>query len=279
MHHANHFYGHAAIMARYAQVVGVPRIWGYLQHGWNLYDGFAVGTNFVPGYPKLVWTPEVARRGWSMGRDPYEVVGSAWSYLLRMEDQAAWDASSPERTGTIVYPFHGWEQQRIIGSHSDYMRLVREVEGDVPITVCLYWAEYQDEAVRREYEELGARVITHGQRGHMWKGTDERFLYKELAEMRRHARVVSNRASSAIFYGASTGASVGVYGDPMLIEADRAVLGGPEKPRRLFPELYQTHVPLEISRALADAELGERHLLEPADIRQAFGWTHQERAA
>lgn len=276
MHHANHFYGHAHIMARYAGVVGVPRIWGYLQHGWNTHDGFAVGTNFVPGYPRLVWSPSVARRGWSLGRGPYVVVGSAWSYLLRLEDQKDWEAANPAREGTIVYPFHGWEEQMIVGSHADYMREIREVEGDVPITVCLYFNEFRDPEIRRQYSELGARVISHGARGHMWKGTDERFLHKQLEEIRRHRRVVSNRASSALFYGASAGASIGVYGNPMLLEAEREVLGGPQKPKRLMPELHQPFVPAGLARELADSELGEHHLLLPAEIREAVGWHRQE---
>ena len=47
MHHANHFYGHGHIMGRYVGADYAPRIWGYLQHGWNMHDGFAVGTVFA----------------------------------------------------------------------------------------------------------------------------------------------------------------------------------------------------------------------------------------
>ena len=63
----------------------------------------------------------------------------------------------------------------------------------------------------------------------MWKDTDAAFLYKQLHEMRQHKRVVSNRLGSALFYGASVGFEIGVYGDPMILEADRAVLGGMER--------------------------------------------------
>ena len=49
MHHGNHFYGHAHVLARYAGLAEVPRIWGYVQHGWNVHDGYAVGTSFAPG--------------------------------------------------------------------------------------------------------------------------------------------------------------------------------------------------------------------------------------
>lgn len=155
------------------------------------------------------------------------------------------------------------------------MREIREVEGDVPITVSLYINEYRDARIRRTYEELGARVITHGERGYMWKGGNDDFLRGQLAEIRRHRRVVSNRASSALFYAASAGAQIGIYGDPMEIMNDHAVLGGAEKPRRLLPELYQPFVPMEVGREIAALELGQRELLSPAQVREAFGWQRQ----
>jgi hypothetical protein len=71
VHHANHFYGHAHVMASYAGLKYPPRIWGYLQHGWNILDGFAYATPFVEGMPKFVWSDSVRRRGWSMGLRNY----------------------------------------------------------------------------------------------------------------------------------------------------------------------------------------------------------------
>jgi hypothetical protein len=233
VHHANHFYGHAHVMARYAGLAEVPRIWGYLQHGWNIVDGFAVGTAFAPGLPTFVWSSVVARRGWSMGQRDYVVVGAPWAYLLTLEKQAEWEARGPAREGTLVYPFHGWEGQQVVGSHSSFIDQIRANEGDGPVTVCLYWNEYRDDDVRQRYESAGFRVICHGQRGYMWRGTDPRFLDKQLAELRRHRKVVSNRLSTAIFYGASVGCDVGVYGDPMLLEAEDPVFGGPNRLQRL----------------------------------------------
>lgn len=273
MHHANHFYGHAAIMARYAGLAEVPAILGYLQHGWNLHDGFAVGTAFAPGYPKLVWSDVVARRAWAAGLRHLRVVGAPWAYLLRMEETEP----TADRAGTIVYPFHGWEGQEIIGSHAAYASEIRDVEGDVPVTICLYWNEFDLVAVRSAYEAQGFRVITHGQRGHMWRGVDEHFLHRQLAELRRHRRVVSNRLGSALLYGASVGADIGVYGDPMVIAGDHAVLGGMGKQMRLFPELHQPFVPTEVARQVAAAELGQRSLLGPAEVRHAFGWADAAR--
>lgn len=274
MHHANHFYGHAHIMARYVGLEHPPRIWGYLQHGWNMHDGFAVGTVFAPGAPKFVWSQACVRRGHAAGLRDYMVVAAPWLYLLELEKQRDWVASGgPEqREGTIVYPFHGWEGQQVVGNHQRFIDEIREAEGDVPITMCLYWNEYENPKVRAEYEDAGLRVITHGQRGYLWKGTDPAFLYRQLDEMRRHKRVVSNRMSSAIMYGATAGCEVGVYGDPMALESDHAILGGVGKPRRMWPEMHQFAVPADVAYAVASSELGVEEMLSPEEVIDAFRW-------
>ena len=272
MHHANHFYGHAHIMARYVGLEHPPRIWGYLQHGWNMHDGYAVGTVFTPPYAKFVWSEACARRGWAAGLRDYMVVAAPWLYLLELERQAEWEAAPPPRAGTIVYPFHGWEGQQVLGNHSAVIAEVKAAEGAVPLTFCLYWNEYDDPKVRREYEEAGVRVVTHGQRGYLWQDTDVPFLYRQLREIRRHSRVVSNRMTSAILYGASAGAEVGIYGDPMALESDHAVLGGVGKPRRIFPDMHQFAVPRQLALDTALRELGADEMLLPEEVIAAFGW-------
>ncbi|GAA2742817.1 hypothetical protein GCM10009868_14260 [Terrabacter aerolatus] len=275
MHHANHFYGHAHIMARYVGLEAPPRIWGYLQHGWNMHDGFAVGTVFTPQYPKFVWSEACARRGWAAGLRNYMVVAAPWLYLLELERQKEWLATAEPPTGTIVYPFHGWEGQQVLGSHTAYIEEVKAAEGDVPITVCLHWNEYDNPKVRREYEDAGVRVVTHGQRGYLWQDTDVAFLYRQLHEMRGHRRVVSNRMSSAILYAASAGVEVGVYGDPMALESDHAVLGGVGKPRRIWPEMHQFSVPMDYAADVANRELGADEMLLPEEVIDAFGWADE----
>lgn len=272
MHHANHFYGHAHLMARYVGLPEPPRIWGYLQHGWNMHDGFAVGTVFAAGYPKFVWSQACSRRGWAAGLRDFRVVGAPWLYLLELERQREWLASGAERSGTIVYPFHGWEGQQVVGSHTAYLDEVRATEGDVPITVCLHWNEWDNAKVRAEYEAAGVRVITHGRRGYLWQDTDIAFPYRQLAEIRRHRRVVSNRLSSAVLYAAAAGADVGVYGDPMELEADHAILGGVSKPRRMWPRMHGVEVDREHAAAVAAAELGLDALMSPEEVIDAFGW-------
>jgi hypothetical protein len=280
LHTANHYYGHAHVFSDYTGLRFPPMIWGYLQHGWNLHDGFAVGTHFVPGAPLFVWSDSVLRRGWAMGQRNYAVIGSAWNYLFRLAEEGRYtrmpdpDWTPPEeRRGAIFYPFHGWEAQEVLGDHHRMLDQLIEVEGEDDLTICLYWTEYRNEAIRRVYEERGCRVITHGMRGFAYKGTDRSFLWKQYAELRSHRRVVSNRMSSAILYGASVGCSVGVYGDPMVLSGEHSVYGGVERQQRRWPEVHQEFVPPDYMAALAAEELGLRHTREPAEILDLFRWS------
>jgi len=272
VHTANHYYGHAHLFADYAGIPFPVMLDGYLQHGWNLHDGFAVGTHFVPGAKLFVWSDSVLRRGWAMGRRNYHVIGSAWAYLLEMERAKPTLPRPAERSGTIFYPFHGWEAQEVTGDHESMLRQLQEVE-EGPLTVCLYWVEHRNPAIREVYERAGCRVITHGMRGFAYKGTDPDFLRKQYTELCAHERVVSNRLGSAILYGASVGCGVGVYGDPMVLEGEDPVYGGIERQKRNWPELHQEHVPRELVDPLAEAELGLRHVREPAEILDLFRWT------
>ena len=270
MHHANHFYGHAHVMASYAGLPGAPGIWGYLQHGWNILDGFAFGTAFVDGMPKFVWSDSVRRRGWSMGLRNYSVIGATWLYLLKVHPELATPAKNA--AGTIFYPFHGWEGQHVLGDHGRIVASINEHENG-PVTVCLYWNEYENPAIRQVYERAGFRVITHGYRGLHWLGTDSDFLLKQLREVRKHRRVASNRLSSAVLYGASLGLQPGVYGDPMLLENEHPSFGGQARIKRMWPEMNQPYVPLDQAREFTDTELGVEHLAGPAEIRELFRWT------
>jgi hypothetical protein len=272
VHHANHFYGHAHVMARYCGLdeSDPPRMHGYLQHGWNIGDGLAPGTPYVPGAPLFLWSETIRRRSWSLGRRNTVVVGAPWAYLAAMEPDLGAVPES-ERTGTIWYPFHGWEGQHVRGDHRRLVDLIREVEPG-PVTVCLYWNEHKSRRIRRCYERAGFRIICHGYRGHWWEGTDTGFLYRQLEELRRHRRVASNRLSSAVLYGALVGCEPAVYGDPMVLQGEDPTIGGVERIRRQWPEFHGAEVDTVETRRIAVAELGADTLASPGELREIFGW-------
>ncbi|MEV4344277.1 hypothetical protein AB0J83_07355 [Actinoplanes sp. NPDC049596] len=272
MHHANHFYGHAHILAEYCGLdpENPPRIDGYVQHGWNVVDGLGYGTPYVPGRPILVYSERTRRRAWSMGRRQATVIGAPFLYLLTMRPEAA---DAPPREGTIFYPFHGWENQQVLGDHQRQVEEILETEQG-PVTFCLYWNEYRNDQVRASYEQYG-RVVCHGYRGRQYVGTDRHFLDKQLTELRRHKRVASNRLSSAIFHGVAAGCEPAVYGDPMHL--DKEDLPMAERIRREWPELHGKRLDLSAARPSALSELGDGYLASPAELRAILGWSAKVR--
>ncbi|GAA2615627.1 hypothetical protein [Paractinoplanes durhamensis] len=269
MHHANHYYGHSHVLARYCGLddTDPPRLHGYLQHGWNIGDGLAPDHEYTPGVPSFLWSERTRRRAWSLGRRQGYVVGAPFAYLLAMDPLS----DSDQREGTIWYPFHGWEGQHVVGDHDALMAEIRRTE-DGPVTVCLYWQEYRSAKLVRQYESAGFRVICHGYRGGWWKDLDPGFLYRQLAELRKHKRVASNRLCSAIFYGALAGCEPAVYGDPMHLENEKAAFGGHPRILREWASLHGPHPdPVAAARAAVD-ELGADRLLPPAELRRLLGW-------
>jgi len=269
VHHANHYYGHSHVLARYCGLdeSDPPRINGYLQHGWNIGDGLAPDHDFVPGAAMLVWSERTRRRAWSLGRRQVYTVGAPWAYLVAMEPE---DRAQP-REGTIWYPFHGWEGQHVVGDHDGLMAEIRRVEQG-PVTVCLYWQEYRSRRLRQRYERAGFRVICHGYRGGRWKDLDPGFLVRQLAEQRRHRRVASNRLCSAIFYGALAGCEPAVYGDPMQLQGESPAFGGQARIRRQWAGLHGESIDPRLARQAAVDELGADRLMTPAELRTLFRW-------
>jgi hypothetical protein len=274
MHHHNDWYGQVRLLAQYAGRWSgegpSPRLWGYLQHGWNVHDGFGARTPIAAGMPRFVWSDGPRRRGWAVGQIRCEIIGAPWLYLLRMEPSLG-VRPDEQRTGTIFYPFHAFDKQAVIGDHAELADEIRATE-DGPITVCLYWIEFRDKKIRRFYENRGFRVITHGYRGDRSRPGSMEFLRQQLTELRAHRRVASNRLSTAVLYGAAVGCDVGVYGDPMFIENDHPVYGGLDRIRDLWPEMHDVTVPRPVAHAFAAEELGARHVVSPAELAEICGW-------
>lgn len=272
MHHHNHYYGQAHILARYAGLNDryPPPIPGYLQHGWNLLCGWNPVHEFYDGAWRFVWSDGPRKRGQMLGRREYRVIGAPWNYLLEMEPELG-VVPDEEREGTLWFLFHGWEGGKISGQHARLIDEIRETEPG-PVTMSLYYTEYERPEVRRIYEDAGMRVICFGKRGWLYDGTNRMFLYHQLQEFRRHRRVASNRLSTAIFYGVSVGCEPAVYGDPMQLEGENDAFGGTARIGRLWSDMLGKEPDLQAAREMTDVELGVAHRHSREELRQIFDW-------
>lgn len=272
MHHHNHYYGQAHVLARYCGLDDrlPPPVPGYLQHGWNLFCGWNPVHEFYPGAWHFVWNDGNRRRGYQLGRRDYRTIGATWNYLLAMEPDLG-VVPEEEREGTLWFLFHGWEGGAITGQHARLVEEIKDTEPG-PVTMSLYYTEYDRPEVRGAYEDAGFRVICFGRRGWNYDGTNRTFLYHQLSELRRHRRVASNRLSTAVFYGASVGCEPAVYGDPMELAGENVDFGGTPRIARLWPELLGAEVDLVTAREIVHAELGTAHLHSPDELRLLFDW-------
>jgi len=280
MHHHNFYYGQQHILARYCGLDDEfpPRIPGYLQHGWNVGCGWNPVHEFFDGAWRYVWSDAPRRRGHSLGRRNYAVTGAPMLYLMDLEPDLG-KVPDASRSGTLWFLFHGWDAPgmgaKIHGDHARLISEIKETETE-PVTISLYYTEYERAEVRRSYEEAGFEVICFGKRGWNYEGTDRQFLYKQLKAFRRFKRVASNRLATAIFYGVAAGCEPAVYGDAMELEGDNPLFGGQTRIARLWGDMLGKEIDLPTARAITDDELGRAWMMPPAEMRMLFDWNQRD---
>ena len=268
MDSSNYWYGHAQALAQYCGLDALPPIHGIIQHGWTFVHGYGAAHKPPMGLTKFVWSDVCRRRGQILGWRDYQPIGAPLLYL-----DAILPHDEGEREGTIWYPFHGTPDfEKVDGNHAALIDEIKDTESG-PVTMCLYFVEYEMPHVRQLYEDAGFRVICHGQRGAKWQGTDANFMVRQLLELRRHKRVASNRLSTALFYGIQAGCEPAIYGDPMELVDMKAGFDGEALFRAWYPELFGAEVDLDRARELAAQELGVADMMPPDELALTLGWS------
>jgi hypothetical protein len=263
----NDYYGHAGILRRYCGVEGSPPMPGRLQHGWTVEHGLPVHA-FAEPWPRYVWGDRNLR---CIRRDDLalaEAIGAPFLYL----PQAPSPSPSRGPRSVLALPFHGWEKAKV---SADFHALAGSLqaltrEGLGPVTVCLYWMEYEDTALRKIFENQGFAVVTNGRRD-----GNPGFLERQRALLWEHALVTSNRVSTATFYALAAERPFFLWGPP-------AGLSGSDDPdgarfdawqRAEFPALTWARFDGGVQRDLGLQELGANHQRGPAALRELLAWT------
>ncbi len=260
----NHFYGHAGLLRAYAGVRRAPAMPGRLQHGWQTGPGLST-RHLAEPWPKFLWSDRNVARASEQGFRGLVPLGAPYLYL-----GASADAGAPR--GLLAIPFHGWEKQKIAGDLGRYAESLSDLEarGLGPVTVCLYFTEHREPALRRLFEERGFSVTTMGPRD----GNPE-FLERQRALLRAHLRVTSNRISTAAFYALHEARPFFLHGPTMGLEATEDPTG--ERfdawQRESFPSLYGARAEDVADVGLGAEELGARHRRTPAELRELLAWT------
>jgi len=195
---ANAFYGIDTVLKQYA---GLPLSYALkvvVPHGPDLTKG-----NVWEGEAKapvpVVWCYPPYRERAYVSRTNKKVILSAspFVYVVEMLKKQ----SRPPRRGTIFFPAHSTHWHT---SHMDFDRLAEELirleDEYKPITVCMYWRDF-NLGRHIPFQERGLPIVSAG---HIY---DSDFLYRfyHLCSMHRYA--AGNDLGSNIFYSVKAGCS------------------------------------------------------------------------
>jgi hypothetical protein len=264
----NHHYGHSDVLRRYCGSSELPEMERQVQHGWQPGPGFALRYLHSPG-PKAVWSARNLRKCAELGCRNVEPIGAPFLYL---PDSQAIEGESLGPRSLLVYPFHGWAKQGVLGDMNAFAAALRElerVEGFGPITVCLYHLEYADPAIRSAFERYGWTVVTLGSHAN-----NPTFLDKQRDMQRRHVYVTSNRIATATFYSLVSGCRFFCYGPPMGLSETEDPTGEEYDAwqRAEFPMLTFEGFSDRCHTQVGEAELGLEYKRSPEQLAELLGW-------
>lgn len=118
-----------------------------------------------------------------------------FAYVPTLCDSGA----STERSGTLFFPSHSSHRAT---AHADFAgmaeALTRLAAKYLPVTVCIYWRDYQL-GHHRPFAERGLPVVSAG---HIY---DSMFLFRLFHLCRRHRYAAGNHVGSSLFYAALAG--------------------------------------------------------------------------
>jgi hypothetical protein len=191
--------------------------------------------------------------------DPFETtaIGAPFLYLNALTA----DVPVAPRPAAVVFPVHDTRIVKIANVDAELARQVFEREG--PAVICLHPEDLDSPEKSRTWTQFGHTVVSAGGR------RDPLFLGRILQLVRSARRVVSNQLSTAVVYAAAIGTETSIYGP----DASNGALGTgiAERTRELWPEFHDG-TSVDERRAIALRELGDSHLLTPAQLRSALGW-------
>lgn len=285
-------YGHREILIDYAGLPDNALIRGSLEHGWALDSGKGIrrlrgGRNIY-----LSWSSHRVAR--SNIESPRTVpIGAPFAYLVEKIGPQKIDKLSSGAKGVLYFPAHGTEfiQQNV----ENQIKIFQNQYDSNEATVCLYWGEFINPAIKSAYERVGFKVICAGFSGQMEHtglgysarklagspmGGRPNFLLHTLKFLTSYQTIVVGGLGTICFYAAYIGKEFSIlddyYNSEIFFMDVNHRIPMSEMPNELrYRTFLEEKVGLKFSeinfsspefRRLAQAELGKSNLLTPSQL-------------
>jgi len=267
MHTENHYYGHAGILRAYCGLAAGDRrpLAGCLQHGWQPGTGLGASPPPTP-WRRFIWSRRNLEACRAAGLRRVVPIGSPLLYLPGSADAA------PAPRSLLALPFHGWERARVGSIREGYVAYADELDGlrrkgeFDRITVCLYWLEHEDAALREVFTLRGCEVVTAGHR-------DENPDF--LPQLRRlilaHACTTANRIATCTFYALHLGRPFFRFGPAMDLGDGSEAARFRAWEEAEFPTLLHENFDGRPQPELGAHELGLEFRQSPEALRRLLG--------
>lgn len=255
-------YGHTAIFRQYAGVKLHYNVPMEIQHGWYGRPGVYDDLHYAWSKRNLEWASDA-------GHSNVVAVGAPFLYLPPPDPEA--NNALGERS-LLLFPLHSSPSTPYadaVGAYREYIQSIRELL-DIfsPVTVCLFWFDYQYPGVLELFEDQGIQVVTLGQR------LNPSFL-KDFRDLTApYAYVSSNTYCTAVFYALYMRKKAFVCGK--LHHRSGAVPGRTSNYdvySEVYPELLWQNFHDASHYWIGEYELGLELKRSPTELRTLFGWT------
>lgn len=201
--HGNAFYGIDRILKTYADLPLDYSLKGSVPHGVYLAGSSVWLKEIFSSLPAAFYLSEHHRKNYEANLKKHQVrkrlypISSPFLYLIDLYKEEP----KPERKGTLFFLSHSTHH---ITATSDYQFIIDQLKKLEPkyhpITLCLYWRDYQL-GHHKPFETEGFRIVSAG---HMY---DPLFMPRLYHLISMHQYAAGNDISSHVFYAVKAGCS------------------------------------------------------------------------
>ncbi len=260
---ANDYYGGAAVLKEYAGIPQKKPLRVIVPHGPSLSETQLWRAERKNKLSRVLCYPSYREKVyWEIGKRPI-LSAAPFAYAVK---QVAIDSS--KRKGTLFFPRHSTHHVTV---HMDFDKLADMLvswdEEYQPVTVCIYWRDY-NLGYHIPFQERGLRIVSAG---HMF---DPNFLYRLYHLCSRYKYSSGNGLGSYIFYSVKAGCSY-FYTDAEFTctgDLERSLGVAEEARTSMLKEIFhQRREKMTLDQLnLVDYYLGVRYLKSPKELRKVI---------